>query len=167
MWAVGCILGELLIHRPLLPGTSEINQIDLIIDMLGTPNESIWPGFKDLTTIQNFTLRSQPYNNLKSRLPNLSHVGVKLLNFLFMYDPSKRATAKECLLSSYFREAPLPCDQKLMPSFPHHRNLKNMKNQQSTTIGTSSEKKRKYNEKLSSTSAIVSDLLESFAKKKK
>ncbi|XP_055220535.1 cyclin-dependent kinase 10 isoform X7 [Gorilla gorilla gorilla] len=37
MWAVGCILAELLAHRPLLPGTSEIHQIDLIVQLLGTP----------------------------------------------------------------------------------------------------------------------------------
>ena len=39
------------------------------------------------------------------------------------YDPTKRATADECLQSSYFKEAPLPCDPGLMPTFPHHRNL--------------------------------------------
>lgn len=41
--AVGCILAELLAHKPLLPGTSEIHQIDLIVQLLGTPNENIWP----------------------------------------------------------------------------------------------------------------------------
>jgi len=41
--AVGCILAELLAHRPLLPGTSEIQQVDLIVQLLGTPNENIWP----------------------------------------------------------------------------------------------------------------------------
>ena len=29
MWSAGCILGELLGHKPLLPGKSEINQLDL------------------------------------------------------------------------------------------------------------------------------------------
>ncbi|MED6246050.1 Cyclin-dependent kinase 10 [Ataeniobius toweri] len=43
MWAVGCILAELLAHKPLLPGTSEIQQVDLIVQLLGTPNENIWP----------------------------------------------------------------------------------------------------------------------------
>ena len=28
MWATGCIMGELLIHRPLLPGKTEIDQIN-------------------------------------------------------------------------------------------------------------------------------------------
>lgn len=41
--AMGCILAELLAHKPLLPGTSEIHQIDLIVQLLGTPNENIWP----------------------------------------------------------------------------------------------------------------------------
>lgn len=38
-----------------------------------------------------------------------------------MYDPMKRATADECLQSSYFKEMPLPSDPKLMPSFKDFR----------------------------------------------
>jgi cyclin-dependent kinase 10 len=39
MWACGCIFGELLINKPLLPGKSEADQIGCIIDLLGSPNE--------------------------------------------------------------------------------------------------------------------------------
>lgn len=35
MWAAGCILCELLLHRPMLPGKTEIQQIEMIIDLLG------------------------------------------------------------------------------------------------------------------------------------
>lgn len=35
MWAAGCIFGELLTHKPLLPGKSEIQQIEMIIELLG------------------------------------------------------------------------------------------------------------------------------------
>ena len=41
--AAGCILGELLAHHPLLPGRSEIHQLELIVEMFGTPNDNIWP----------------------------------------------------------------------------------------------------------------------------
>ncbi|CAM5094118.1 unnamed protein product [Natator depressus] len=122
MWAVGCILAELLAHKPLLPGSSEIHQIDLIVQLLGTPNENIWPGFSKLSLVSQYTLRKQPYNNLKHKFPWLSEAGLRLLNFLFMYDPKKRATAGDCLESSYFKEKPLPCEPELMPTFPHHRN---------------------------------------------
>ncbi|KAJ1521244.1 hypothetical protein ONE63_002929 [Megalurothrips usitatus] len=124
IWAAGCITGELLGHRPLLPGRSEIGQLELIVDLLGTPSDNIWPEFSSLPAVQNFTLRQQPYNNLKQRFPWLSSSGLRLLNFLLMYDPKKRATAEECLESSYFKEAPLPCEPKMMPTFPQHRNLK-------------------------------------------
>ncbi|XP_042865936.1 cyclin-dependent kinase 10-like isoform X2 [Penaeus japonicus] len=124
MWAAGCILGELLLHKPLLPGKSEIEQINLIINLLGTPNDNIWPDFSQLPAIENFTLKPQPYNNLKTKFPMLSSSGHRLLNFLFMYDPKRRATAEECLESSYFKEHPLPCDPRMMPTFPQHRNLK-------------------------------------------
>ncbi|XP_063468648.1 cyclin-dependent kinase 10 isoform X7 [Symphalangus syndactylus] len=139
MWAVGCILAELLAHRPLLPGTSEIHQIDLIMQLLGTPSENIWPGFSKLPLVGQYSLRKQPYNNLKHKFPWLSEAGLRLLHFLFMYDPKKRATAGDCLESSYFKEKPLrecagfltrsaghgwalPCEPELMPTFPHHRN---------------------------------------------
>ncbi len=36
-------MGELLLHKPLLPGKNEVHQLTLIIDLLGTPSERIWP----------------------------------------------------------------------------------------------------------------------------
>ncbi|XP_039619380.1 cyclin-dependent kinase 10 isoform X2 [Polypterus senegalus] len=122
MWAVGCILAELLAHKPLLPGSSEIQQIDLIVQLLGAPNENIWPGFSKLPLVGQYSLRKQPYNNLKNKFTWLSEAGLRLLNFLFMFDPKRRATAEDCLKSSYFKEKPLPCEPELMPTFPHHRN---------------------------------------------
>ncbi|XP_014791289.1 cyclin-dependent kinase 10 isoform X2 [Octopus bimaculoides] len=121
MWSVGCIFGELLAHRPLLPGRGEIHQIELIIEMFGTPNDAIWPGMSKLPALEHFTLKNQPYNNLRHTFPWLSEAGIRLLNFLFMYDPNKRATAEDCLESSYFKEQPYPCDPGMMPSFPQHR----------------------------------------------
>ncbi|XP_009296446.1 cyclin-dependent kinase 10 isoform X1 [Danio rerio] len=122
LWAVGCIFAELLAHKPLLPGASEIQQLDLIVQLLGTPNESIWPGFSRLPLVGQYSLRKQPYNNLKNKFTWLSEAGLRLLNLLFMYNPQRRATAIDCLESSYFKEKPLPCEPELMPTFPHHRN---------------------------------------------
>jgi len=35
MWAVGCILGEMLVGKPVFPGASTINQLELIILLTG------------------------------------------------------------------------------------------------------------------------------------
>lgn len=43
MWAVGCILAELLLRVPFLPGESDLDQLTRIFHTLGTPNEQTWP----------------------------------------------------------------------------------------------------------------------------
>ncbi|XP_032834830.1 cyclin-dependent kinase 10 isoform X1 [Petromyzon marinus] len=125
MWSVGCIIAELLAHKPLLPGSSEIQQIHLIVQLLGTPTNAIWPGFSSLRVPDRVVLRRQPYNHLRHRLPWLSDAGLRMLNALFMYHPAKRVSALDCLDNSYFKENPLPCEPELMPTFPHHRNKRN------------------------------------------
>ncbi|KAH1175254.1 hypothetical protein KIL84_021668, partial [Mauremys mutica] len=62
----------------------------LIVQLLGMPSENIRPGFSKLPLVSQNTLRKQPYNNLKHTFPWLSEAGLRLLNFLFMYDPGKR-----------------------------------------------------------------------------
>uniref|UniRef100_A0A8C5JYE7 Cyclin-dependent kinase 10-like n=1 Tax=Jaculus jaculus TaxID=51337 RepID=A0A8C5JYE7_JACJA len=124
MWAVGCILAELLAHKPPLPGTSEIHQIDLIVQLLGMPSDNIWPGISKLPLAGQYSIRKQHYNNLKHKFPWLSEAGLCLLNFLFMYYPKKRATAGDCLESSYFKGKPLHEFPELMPTFPHHCNTR-------------------------------------------
>ena len=124
MWAVGCIFGEILNNKPLLPGKSEINQIELIVELLGTPNDTIWPGFSSLPGIKQVVLKNQPYNNLKQKFHWLSEAGSKLLNDFLMYDLEKRITAKKARGCVYFKEKPLPIDPEMMPTYPHLRNTK-------------------------------------------
>ncbi|KAL4712716.1 hypothetical protein ACJJTC_008013 [Scirpophaga incertulas] len=167
MWAAGCILGELLANKPLLPGRSEIEQLELIVDLLGTPSDAIWPDFSSLPALQNFTLKQQPYNNLKQRFPWLSAAGLRLLNFLFMYDPNKRATAEECLQSSYFKEQPLPCDPKLMPSFPQHRNMKGQQKNSSSQLNIPLSNLNTGATDQTNNLPAISDLLGSLVKKRR
>lgn len=37
MWSTGVILGELIIGKPVFPGTSTLNQIERIIELIGKP----------------------------------------------------------------------------------------------------------------------------------
>jgi serine/threonine protein kinase len=48
MWSVGCILAELVLGRPLLPGSTETQQIQLMCKLLGSPNTRIWPTLNKL-----------------------------------------------------------------------------------------------------------------------
>jgi cyclin-dependent kinase 7 len=42
MWAVGCILAELLLRVPFLPGDTDLDQLTKIFQALGTPTEESW-----------------------------------------------------------------------------------------------------------------------------
>lgn len=123
MWAVGCIFGELLSNKPLLPGKSEAQMVELIIKLLGTPTDAIWPGFSSLPLAKQMVLQNQPYNSLKHKFHWLSEAGSQLLNDLLTYDPHKRISARKARRSVYFREKPLPVEPEMMPTYPHLRNL--------------------------------------------
>lgn len=48
VWSLGCIFAEMITKRPLFHGDSEIDQLFRIFRVLGTPDESNWPGVTDL-----------------------------------------------------------------------------------------------------------------------
>lgn len=43
VFALGCIMAEMYIGRPLFPGRTEADQIMTIVGVLGTPQQSEWP----------------------------------------------------------------------------------------------------------------------------
>ncbi|KMT07530.1 hypothetical protein BVRB_6g151410 isoform C [Beta vulgaris subsp. vulgaris] len=140
MWSLGCIMAELLSKEPLFNGKSEFDQLDKIFRILGTPNETIWPGFSKLPGVKvNFVKHQLPalgdsdlgfwphwYNQLRKKFPAtsftgspvLSDAGFDLLNRLLTYDPEKRITADAALKHEWFREVPLPKSKEFMPTFP-------------------------------------------------
>ncbi|CAO2828937.1 unnamed protein product [Amaranthus hypochondriacus] len=125
MWSLGCIMAELLSKEPLFNGKSEIDQLDKIYRILGTPNETIWPGFSKLPHVRAKYVTHQ-YNQLRKKFPAtsftgspvLSDAGFDLLNRLLTYDPEKRITADAALKHDWFREVPLPKSKEFMPTFP-------------------------------------------------
>jgi len=118
MWALGCILGELLLNEPLFPGKTEIQMLELVSRRIGSPNQRIWPGLAHLPHSQLLKLPTQPYNQLKSQFPHLAPEGLDLLNALLTYDPNKRITASEALRHPYWKCPPLPKPQAAMPTHP-------------------------------------------------
>ena len=48
IWALGCVLAELILKKPLFPGNSEIDQLSKIFGIRGSINDSNWPEVKKL-----------------------------------------------------------------------------------------------------------------------
>ncbi|KAI9311046.1 kinase-like domain-containing protein [Dichotomocladium elegans] len=122
LWSAGCIFGELLLHRPFLPGNTEQAQLDLIVKLLGTPNEHIWPGFARLPLANVFELPKQDYNTIKLAFPRYSENTINLLAGLLTYNPKTRLTVKRALAHPYFSESPRAQNPSLLPTYPEIRN---------------------------------------------
>jgi len=41
IWSVGCIMAELILGKPLFPGTDRFDQLTKIFDIVGTPDSKI------------------------------------------------------------------------------------------------------------------------------
>ena len=121
-------MGELLQQEVLFPGRSTADQINKIFELLGTPNDTVWPGFAELPAIKGGTLKfmKQDYNYLRARFPPLStggrpalsDKGLNLLVHLLAYSPARRISAADALEHAWFEEFPPPKDRVMMPTFP-------------------------------------------------
>ncbi|CAB07422.2 Protein kinase domain-containing protein [Caenorhabditis elegans] len=64
IWAIGCILAELVRGKPIFPGRSELEQISIIFGVLGTPNEDNWPNWRTMPDANKLLFEpKEPRNN--------------------------------------------------------------------------------------------------------
>ena len=98
--AVGCIFGEFLLKAPLLPGKTELDQFQKIVDLIGAPTERSWPGFTSLPgaeVITGSSATAAPRSTLASRFPTLS------ANVRRLRDFTAKADVKSNVFSGFER----------------------------------------------------------------
>lgn len=121
MWSVGCILGELLLKSPVLPGSNEVDQLSRIFSLCGLPEEKTWPSFFRLPNAPSLKLPREQRTTQsfdRARFPFLSAAGVDLLTSLLSLNPEGRPTAQIVLAHAYFKESPKPKPSEMFPTFP-------------------------------------------------
>ncbi|KAK8891163.1 hypothetical protein M9Y10_028369 [Tritrichomonas musculus] len=104
IWAVGCMLYELLTTRPLFPGKHELDQINRIHQIVGSPSREVLSQFrKNPNTQISFSFPCRPPQDLTRILPpTISKNTIDLLKKLLIYDPTERITASEALAHPAF-----------------------------------------------------------------
>jgi serine/threonine protein kinase len=105
MWSVGCILGEILGRRPLFRGKDPINQLQLIIDVLGTPPDS-YVEHIDRENARCY-MQSQPRKMprpLVELFPAAPPPLLDLLGQMLAWDPSHRITVEAALEHPYLAD---------------------------------------------------------------
>lgn len=132
LWSMGCVFAELLQKEALFPGKSELDMIQRIFALLGTPNRDAWPEYPHFAATRRFDFpnhaRSRlaecfpPYNpasaTYASDTPTLSASGLALLEGLLTYNPVGRISAAAAVDHPWFGEHPHPKDMALMPTYP-------------------------------------------------
>ncbi|NP_001120461.1 mitogen-activated protein kinase 15 [Xenopus tropicalis] len=103
MWSVGCILGEMLLGKPLFPGTSTINQIERIMSIIEPPTH------EDILAIRSeYGASVIGRMAAKQRVPlaelfpaSCPREALDLLSKLLVFNPGKRLTAEGALEHPY------------------------------------------------------------------
>ncbi|KAG6902049.1 hypothetical protein C0995_005105 [Termitomyces sp. Mi166 len=106
IWGIGCVLGEMFNRRPILPGNSDLDQLEKIWQLCGTPNQHTWPNFDAL-----------PGCDGVKRFQNYSRRVKQTWDRLLTCNPRERITAAEALDHDYFWTDPLPADPKTLPTY--------------------------------------------------
>ncbi|KAI5865438.1 Pkinase-domain-containing protein [Durotheca rogersii] len=104
IWSAACVMVEIFTRHAIFPGDGgEINQLEKIYAIIGTPNKVEWPGLVDMPW---FELLRPGYRRpnvfaekYKERVPAAAF---DLLTSMFQYDPAKRPSATDVLEHAYF-----------------------------------------------------------------
>ncbi|KAK3378043.1 kinase-like domain-containing protein [Podospora didyma] len=117
VWSVGLVFAELVIRAPFLPGNTEVHQIELICQAIGTPTEENWPGVSQL---KDYTVPAPPTpvagkEAYMTRFGGVGAEGVDLLMKTLLLDPKKRITAREMLEHKWWRAEPRPTRKEDLP----------------------------------------------------
>lgn len=113
LWAMGCIIAELLLRVPFLPGDTDLGQLTKIFEVCGTPSEDAWPGVTHLPDYVSF--KEMPGIPFREIFSAATDDLLRLLTWCFVLDPSKRCTATQALKLPYFSNSPPPTPGHLLP----------------------------------------------------
>jgi len=105
LFATGCVWFELVAMFPLFPGQNEMDQIQKIHNVLGTPTvELLDRKFKRNASHMDFNFPEKKGTGIARLIPHADAELVELMNKLTRYDPDERILARQALKEPYFRD---------------------------------------------------------------
>ena len=102
MWSVGCVFAEMLGRRQIFPGKNYVNQLQLVLSVVGTPSEEYIAniGSDRVKTYLKSLPKKQPVD-LFVLFPNANKVALDLLEKLLQLEPRRRCSAIDSLNHEY------------------------------------------------------------------
>mmetsp|Transcript_112124 Transcript_112124/g.322302 ORF Transcript_112124/g.322302 Transcript_112124/m.322302 type:complete len:391 (-) Transcript_112124:25-1197(-) len=104
VWAVGCILCELINRKPTFAGKDHLDQIKKIISVLGTPTEEEMHWLPKNGSARAFLKKCPPAPkaNFNKVLPSASEAAIEVVEGMLRFDPTARITVQDALRLKYF-----------------------------------------------------------------
>ncbi len=126
LWSVGCCMYEVMWYvnnllliqliynlnfkirllnnslSPLFPGANEIDQIDKIHDILGTPDRYLLEKFKKQSRMIRFDFKPKKGVGIGRYMQSFPREAIDLIYLLCTYDPEHRINAHKALKHQYF-----------------------------------------------------------------
>ena len=103
MWGAGCVLFEITALFPLFPGADEVDQINRIHKVVGTPSKEMLAKFKKNKSSKiDFKFRSQNGVGIRHFIPHASPESIDLLNQTLEYDYAERIGSRAACDHEYF-----------------------------------------------------------------
>jgi serine/threonine protein kinase len=105
LWGAGCVMFEITSLYPLFPGSNELDQINRIHKVLGTPSQEILNKFRSKGS-SHISLDFPPQKGIgiPQLIPHASPDTIDLIVKLLKYDASERITAREAMRHPYFKD---------------------------------------------------------------
>lgn len=105
LWGAGCVMFEITSLYPLFPGANEVDQINRIHKVFGTPSSDILAKFRAKGASHiSFDFPAQKGIGLAQLIPHALPDCVDLLVKMLKYDASERITAREAIRHPYFKD---------------------------------------------------------------
>jgi len=105
LFAAGCVWFEIVALFPLFPGQNEMDQIQKIHNVLGTPDpELLSRKFKRNASHMDFNFPDKKGTGIERLIPHADPDLVELMKKLIRYDPDERILARQALKDAYFKE---------------------------------------------------------------
>lgn len=95
IFALGCILAELYTFNPLFAGHNPIDQMNKIVQILGTPDSESWADGYKLAKKRGYYFPSEKKQSLSKLIPNASSEALDFIEQTLQYNPKKRPKASE------------------------------------------------------------------------
>ena len=108
LWSVGAIMAEMYNRRPLFRGVSDVNQLQSILSIIGSPVKSDWP---EQVALSYDSFQNYQAVDLRTKIPDMCEEGIDLISKLLLFDPSRRINARKCLAHRYFDDIDAPDSQ--------------------------------------------------------